>query len=83
MAKLSKENLEIIVDHLSELSRNAIKERYNGYAMYSDEAANYLEVPEQDILDSAEEIVQSMMDAKEFSCIYTIDSDNIGCFRTA
>lgn len=83
MAKLSKENLETIVNHLIELSRDAIKKRYSGYAMYSDEAANYLGVPEQDILDSAEEIVQFVMDTNEFSCVYTIDSDNVGCFETA
>ena len=51
--------------------------------MYSDEAANYLGVPEQDILDSAEEIVQSVIDTLEFSCVYTIDSDNVGFFTTA
>ena len=83
MAKLSKENLETISNHLIELSRDSIKERYSGYAMYSDEAANYLGVPEQDILDSAEEIVQSVIDTLEFSCVYTIDSDNVGCFETA
>lgn len=83
MAKLSKENIETISNHLIELSRDAIKERYSGYAMYSDEAANYLGVPEQDILDSAEEIVQSAMDTNEFSCVYTIDSNNVGCFITA
>ena len=83
MAKLSKDNLEKIVNRLNELSLDAVKKRYSGYAMYSDEAANYLEVPEQDILDSAEEIVQSMMDANEFACTYAIDSDNVGCFITA
>ena len=82
MAKLSQNNVKLLADHLTELAGNSIKNGYDGYALYVNEAAQYIDAAEQDVIDSADDICRIVGGGFEFSCELQMDSDNVGCFIT-
>ena len=82
MAKLSQNNVKLLADHLAELARNAVQNGYDGYALYVNEAAQYIDAAEQDVVDSADDICRIVGSGFEFSCALQMDSDNVGCFMT-